>query len=148
MKCKISMFNTFTNKFFAISCFVVLFLTPLLVSSQESRIKAPKRESKIKTTDKFVEKTFKLYNKVFVYDSLTIAGVDIPGDLEDELMESALKDIDSLWEVIPDIVDDITNASFMKQAKATLNLNKAKKALKYCGNYIKASILGKKEEEE
>ncbi|MEP1488057.1 MAG: hypothetical protein ABJK28_06490 [Algibacter sp.] len=104
--------------------------------------------SKITTTDKFVSKTFELYNKVFVYDSLTIAGVEIPGELEDELMESAVRDIDSLWEVVPDIIDDISDASFIKQAKATLNLNKAKKALKYCGNYMKSTVIGKKEDEE
>lgn len=126
---------------------LLLLLIPFLGNSQEHRIKVPKRESKIITTDKFVEKTFKLYNKIFVYDSLTLAGVDIPADLENELMESAGRDIDSLWEVVPDILEDISNASFMKQAKATLNLNKAKKALKYCGNYMKVAVLGKKEEE-
>ena len=128
--------------------FSALFLIPLLGTSQPSRIKVPKRISKITTTDKFVSKTFELYNKVFVYDSLTIAGVEIPGELEDELMESAVRDIDSLWEVVPDIIDDISDASFMKQAKATLNLNKAKKALKYCGNYMKSTVVGKKEDEE
>ncbi|MEP5338372.1 MAG: hypothetical protein ABJL44_10610 [Algibacter sp.] len=128
--------------------FSALFLIPLLGTSQPSRIKVPKRMSKITTTDKFVSKTFELYNKVFIYDSLTIAGVEIPGELEDELMESAVRDIDSLWEVVPDIIDDISDASFMKQAKATLNLNKAKKALKYCGNYMKSTVVGKKEDEE
>ncbi|KJD33629.1 hypothetical protein PK35_07290 [Tamlana nanhaiensis] len=125
-----------------------LFFLPANTFSQENRLQPPRRESKIKSTDHFVEKTFSLYNKVFVYDSLTRAGVEIPVELEDELMERAEQDIDSLWDVVPDIVDDIADASFMKQAKATLNLNRAKKALKFCGDYVKTSILGTKEEEE
>ena len=127
---------------------VFFLLMPLIGSAQSKRIKSPKRNSKIASTDKFVENTFNLYNKVFVYDSLTQAGVEVPAELEDEILENAVKNIDSLWGVVPDIIDDISDASFMKQAKATLNLNKAKKALKYCGLYIKTTIVGSKEEKE
>lgn len=127
---------------------VIFFLLISLKVNSQTRIKLPKRSSKIQSTDLFVKNTFNLYNKVFVYDSLTKAGVEVPSDLEEELLESAKRDIDSLWEVVPDIIDDISDASFMKQAKATLNLNKAKKALKYCGSYMKTAVLGKKEEEE
>lgn len=137
-------FPSTKKAFFALA--LVFFITT--ANSQTHRIKPPKRSSKITSTDNFVNNTFKLYNKIFVYDSLTQAGVEIPAELEDDLLESAERDIDSLWEVVPDIVDDISDASFMKQAKATLNLNKAKKALKYCGTYVKTMVLGNKEEEE
>lgn len=140
-------FQSTKKRLFVLSL-VLFMLTPLVVSAQPKRIKPPKRSSKIKSTDHFVKNIFKLYNKVFVYDSLTQAGVEVPTELEDELFESAQRDLDSLWQVVPDIVDDISDASFMKQAKATLNLNKAKKALKYCGVYVKTMLLGKKEDEE
>jgi len=136
-----------TKKTLLVFGLAVFIFLPLKAISQ-SRLKPPKRTSKIKSTDLFVDKTFNLYQKVFVYDSLTQAGVDVPVELEDELLESAEQDIDSLWGVLPDIIDDIGDASFMKQAKATLNLNKAKKALKFCGKYVKTTILGKKEDED
>ncbi len=142
------MYFSFSKKKLLILSLVLSILMPLSIHSQSKRIKAPKRSSKIRSTDVFVKNIFKLYNKVFVYDSLTQAGVEVPVELEDELLESAERDIDSLWGVVPDIIDDISDASFMKQAKATLNLNKAKKALKYCGVHLKTMVLGKKDEEE
>ncbi|ALJ04333.1 hypothetical protein APS56_03885 [Pseudalgibacter alginicilyticus] len=141
------MYFSSINKVLLILGLFIFFLKPLSVYSQSTRLSMPNRSSKIKSTDDFVKNTFKLYDKVFVYDSLTVAGVEIPPELEEELLESAERDIDSLWEVVPNIVDDIGDASFMKQARATLNLNKAKKALKYCANYVKTTILGKKEED-
>lgn len=114
--------------------------------AQKKRLKPPKRESKVSSVDLFVDKSFNLYNKVFVYDSLTQAGIDIPAELEDELAERAEQDLDSLWQLAPDIVDDISDASFMKQAKATVNLNKAKKALKYCGLIIKSYFIPEEED--
>ncbi len=119
---------------------------PIFAQSQTNRIKPPKRESKVSSVDLFVDKSFNLYNKVFVYDSLTQAGIDIPAELEDELAERAEQDLDSLWQLAPDIVDDISDASFMKQAKATVNLNKAKKALKYCGLIIKSYFIPEEED--
>ncbi len=123
-------------------------LAPFSAISQPKRIKPPKRNSKIKSADQFIKNTFKLYDKIYVYDSLTVAGVDIPSELEDELTMRAEQDLDSLLQLAPDIIDDISDASFMKQARATMNLNKAKKALKYCGLTIKNYFLGEEEEEE
>ena len=118
------------------------------LQAQSKRIKPPKRNSKVKSVDLFVVHTFDLYNKIFVYDSLSNVGVEIPSELEDELVERAEQNIDSLWEAIPDIIDDISDASFMKQARATLNLNKAKKALKYSGITLKNYFVGNKEEDD
>jgi len=89
-----------------------------------------------------------MYHKVFVYDSLSKAGVEIPADIEDELTQRIERDIDSLLQVVPDLVDDISNAPLLRQTKATLNLNKSKKVLKFCMVTVKAYVFGSKEEDE
>lgn len=131
---------------FYIVAIMFIFLSPELSWSQK-RIKPPKRDSKVKSVDLFVNNTFDLYHKVFVYDSLVRAGVEVPSEIEDELVERAEQNIDSLYQVVPDILDDISNTSIMKQAKATLNLNRAKKALKFCMTTVKAYFIGTEEEE-
>ncbi|MFD1615698.1 hypothetical protein [Gelatiniphilus marinus] len=137
------------NKFL-LTVFCLSFFMPIHGRSQEKRLSKPKRYSKIESADKFVDITYKLYNKVYVHDSLTHVGVEIPGDLEAELFESAQNDVDSLWQVFPDIIDDIANSktSFVNKGRATLNLNKAKKALKYCVLYIKNTLVGTNEEDD
>lgn len=127
---------------------LILLLLPISGLSQNKRHSKPKRHSKIESADVFVDITYRLYNKVYVHDSLTHVGVEIPADLESELIESAQGDVDSLWQVIPDVIDDIANsdASILHKSRATLNLNKSKKALKYCAIYVKQMVLGKKEE--
>ncbi|WP_047547489.1 hypothetical protein [Psychroserpens sp. Hel_I_66] len=129
---------------------VVIFLIPLFGFSQPKRQKPPKRASKIKSVDQFVDNTFDLYHKVFVYDSLTQAGVEVPSEIEDALVERAERDLDSLWQVLPTIVDDMTsgNENIMRKGKATINLNKSKKALKYCIKTVKAYFVGTDEEDE
>jgi hypothetical protein len=126
---------------------VVLFL-PIHSWSQEKRIKPPKRGSKITSVDKFVNHSFELYHKVFVYDSLVNAGIEVPVEIEDELMERAERDVDSLWQEVPDIADDISDAALLKQAKATINLNRTKKALKFCLKAVKNYFISPKEEED
>ncbi|MDN3493120.1 hypothetical protein [Winogradskyella bathintestinalis] len=125
---------------------LILFLVPTSSWSQEKRIKVPKRKSKITSVDNFVKHSFELYHKMFVYDSLTKVGVDIPADIENELIKHAESNIDSLWQQVPDIADDISDAPFMRQAKATLNLNKSKKALKFCMLSVKSYFVGNEEE--
>ena len=127
---------------------VIIFLIPILAQSQSKRVKPPKRVSKIASVDQFVDQSFELYHKVFVYDSLTSAGIEVPMEIEDELVERIEQDIDSLWQAVPDITDDISDASFMRQAKATINLNRAKKALKFCMNTAKAYFIGTEEDDE
>jgi len=127
---------------------IIIFLLPMSSWSQDKRIKPPKRKSKITSVDKFVKHSFELYHKVFVYDSLVKAGVEVPAEIEDELMERAEKDVDSLWQEVPDIAEDISDAPFMRQAKATFNLNRSKKALKFCMLSVKAYFMGTEDEED
>ncbi|MDG5492332.1 hypothetical protein [Psychroserpens sp. SPM9] len=129
---------------------LVLFLMPNFGIAQPKRIKPPKRTSKIKSVDQFVANTFELYHKVFVYDSLTQVGVEVPSEIEDALVESAERDVDSLWQVLPTVLDDMTSgsASIIKKGKATINLNRSKKALKYCMITVKAYFVGNEEDED
>jgi len=127
---------------------LIVFLIPIHSWSQEKRINPPKRKSKITSVDKFVKHSFELYHKVFVYDSLTRAGVEVPAEIEDELMERAERDVDSLWQEVPDIAEDISDAPFMRQAKATFNLNRSKKALKFCMLSVKAYFVDTEDEED
>ncbi|OUS02740.1 hypothetical protein A9Q86_02705 [Flavobacteriales bacterium 33_180_T64] len=129
---------------------LIIFLIPIYGFSQPKRQKPPKRKSKIESVDQFVDNAFKLYHKVFVYDSLTQVGVEVPSEIEDALVERAEQDIDSLWQVLPTILDDMSSGkgSIMKKAKATINLNKSKKALKYCMKTMKAYFVGSEEEDE
>jgi hypothetical protein len=128
--------------------FCLLLFLPSIEAQPKKRLKPPKRDSKVKSVDRFVDHAFNLYGKIFVYDSLTQVSAEIPSELEDELVESAERDIDSLWQVVPEIIEDISDASPLKKVKATLNLNKAKKALKYSGQTIKNYFVGTKEEED
>ena len=129
---------------------MVMLLIPISGFSQKKRLKPPKRISKIESVDQFVDNSFELYHKVFIYDSLTTAGVKVPADIENELLERAEQDIDSLWQVLPTIMDDMTSGdeNIMVKGKATLNLNKSKKALKYCIKTMKAHFAGSTDEDE
>ncbi|RKE94950.1 hypothetical protein [Ichthyenterobacterium magnum] len=129
---------------------VILFLIPQNGFSQKKRLKPPKRVSKIESVDQFVSHSFELYHKVFVYDSLTKAGVEVPAEIENQLLERAEQDIDSLWQVLPTILDDMTSgdANIMIKGKATINLNKSKRALKYCMKTMKVYFIGTNEDED
>jgi len=135
------------SRYISIGLFIGLFM-PMNVWSQDKRIKPPKRKSKITSVDNFVKHSFELYHKVFVYDSLTKVGVEVPAEIEDELMEHAERDADSLWQEVPDIVEAISDAPFMKQAKATFNLNRTKKALRFCMLSVKAYFMGTGDDED
>lgn len=139
----------FNNTRLEISILILaIYLIPSYSFSQEKRIKPPKRQSNISSVDQFVGNTFNLYHKVFVYDSLTQAGVEVSAEIEDELMERAEKDIDSLWDIFPEVFDDMANgrANLMKKGRATANLNKSKKVLRYCLTMVKTYFVGTEEE--
>ncbi|MCA0131933.1 hypothetical protein [Winogradskyella alexanderae] len=139
--------KTHSFKFQMLPLLLVVFLIfPILAQGQAKRMKPPKRISKVKSVDLFVGKSFDIYNKVYVYDSLSQKGYEIPVDLEEELIERTERDLDSLWQITPDLWDDISEAPFIKQAKATINLKKASKALKYCLKTAKAYVLGNDKE--
>ena len=95
------------------------------------RIERPKRPSKIKVVDSFVDYSFNLYNKVFIYDSLSIRGVKIPAELEDAIVDGVQQDADSLMQIIPEVIDGMEGEKLIRKAKAMLNLNKVRRILTY-----------------
>lgn len=118
------------------------------LKSQNDRIKPPKRASKIKSVDVFVDHSFELYNKVFVYDSLVRAGYETTTEEDNFIMESMKANLDSLWDVAPDLIDDLNGKISLKKGKAILNLNKSKKAIKESMKMVKAYLIEEKEEDE
>lgn len=130
-----------------IAVIAIIFLLPIYGQSQTQRIKPPKRKSKIESVDLFVKQSFELYNNVFVYDSLTKLDAEIPSEIEDAMLELAEKNVDSLWQTLPVMFDDLANgdANLIKKGKATVNLNKSKKALKFCIKTVKAFVMGSSE---
>lgn len=95
------------------------------------RIKRPKRPSKIGVVDSFVDYSFNIYNKVYIYDSLSIRGVKIPTELEDAIINGIEQDADSLLQIIPEVIDAMEGEKTIRLAKAMLSLNKVRRVLTY-----------------
>ena len=115
--------------------------------AQTKQLKRPKSKVKIASVDNFVTQSFDLYDKVYKYDGYAAAGT--PLDDEDiDVLEDALDDLAGLSDSAPDILSDIDGTSVLKQAKATLQINKAKKALKYSIKTAKELLLGQRERDK
>lgn len=142
----------FSKLAFQIALFGALFIFPITNTyAQTKQLKRPKSTVGISSVDNFVGDSFDLYDKVYKYDGYAAAGT--PLDDEDiDVLEEALDDLSGLSDSAPDILNDLDGASVLKQGKATLQINKAKKALKYSIKTTKELLLGQrkrdKEEEE
>ncbi|WP_246109144.1 OmpA family protein [Seonamhaeicola algicola] len=117
------------------------------VYSQTKQLKRPKSTVGLTNVDNFVRESFDIYDKVYKYDGYAQAGTPLDDDDIDTL-EEALEDLDVLSASAPDILSDIDGASVLKQGKATLQINKAKKALKYSIKTAKELLLGQRKGEE
>lgn len=125
---------------------ILLFVVPSL-EAQTKRIKRPKSRVGISSVDRFVQESFDIYDKVYKYDGYAEAGT--PLDDEDiDVLEDALDDLQGLSDSAPDILGDLDGANALKQAKATLQINKAKKALKYSIKTAKELLLGQRERDK
>ncbi|WP_203257807.1 OmpA family protein [Hyunsoonleella ulvae] len=123
-----------------------LFLIPSL-DAQTKQLKRPKSRVGISSVDSFVQESFDIYDKVYKYDGYAEAGT--PLDDEDiDVLEDALDDLEGLSASAPDILGDIDGASVLKQGKATLQINKAKKALKYSIKTSKELLLGQRKRDK
>jgi len=105
---------------------VVLFCIPQS-HAQTKKLKRPKSRVGVSSVDTFVRESFDLYDKVYKYDGYAEAGT--PLDDEDiDVLEEALTEMTALSESAPDILSDLDGVGLLKQGKATLQINKAKKA--------------------
>ncbi len=115
--------------------------------TQTKQLKRPKSSIGISSVDNFVTQSFDLYDKVYKYDGYAATGT--PLDDEDiDVLEDALDDLSGLSDSAPDILGDIEGLSVFKQAKAALQINKAKKALKYSIKTAKELLLGQRKHDK
>lgn len=129
-------------RFFYTLC-VLLFVFPN-VDAQTKKLKRPKSRVGIGSVDSFVQESFDLYDKVYKYDGYAAAGTPLDDD-DIDVLEEALSEMTSLSETAPDIISDLDGVGVLKQGKATLQMNKAKKALKYSIKTAKELLLGERE---
>ena len=115
--------------------------------SQTKQLKRPKSSVGIRSVDNFVTQSFDLYDKVYKYDGYAAAGTPLDDDDIDTL-EDTLDDLEGLSSSAPDILGDLDGASVLKQGKATLQINKSKKALKYSIKTAKELLLGQRKRDK
>ncbi|MFD1615568.1 OmpA family protein [Gelatiniphilus marinus] len=115
--------------------------------AQTKQLKRPKSKVGIYSVDNFVTQSFNLYDKVYKYDGYAASGTPLD-DNDIDVLEDALDDLSGLSDSAPDILSDIDGANVLKQAKATLQINKAKKALSYSIKTAKELLLGQRERDE
>lgn len=123
-----------------------LFLVPNF-EAQTKRLKRPKSRVGVSSVDRFVQESFDIYDKVYKYDGYAEAGTPLE-DEDIDVLEDALDDLQGLSDSAPDILSDLDGISVLKQGKATLQMNKAKKALKYSIKTAKELLLGQRERDK
>lgn len=138
--------NPKTLKQVFITFFLVLFVAPHL-DAQTKKIKRPKSRVGVSSVDNFVRESFDLYDKVYKYDGYAAAGTPLE-DEDLDVLEEALAEMSALSESAPDIINDLDGVGLLKQSKATLQINRAKKALKYSIKTAKELLLGQRERDK
>ncbi len=123
-----------------------LFLVPNF-EAQSKRLKRPNSRVGVSSVDRFVQESFDIYDKVYKYDGYAEAGTPLE-DEDIDVLEDALDDLQGLSDSAPDILSDLDGISVLKQGKATLQMNKAKKALKYSIKTAKELLLGQRERDK
>ncbi len=137
----------FKTLFVCINLGIFLFTSESKAQDVE-RLTPPNKESKVKSIDDFSHQTFEIYNTIFVYDSLTEAGVEIPAEIEDEIAANIETRIDSLANIIPDILEDVDSAPIMRKLRAAGSLNKSRKAITFMIATVKKYTLGEPEDKK
>lgn len=140
------MFISLNFKNFTLSVLLAFFLISFS-EAQTKKLKRPRSSVGISSVDRFVRESFDLYDKIYKYDGYAENGT--PLDDEDlDSLEDALNEVSALSESAPDILSDLDGAGAIKQARATLQINKAKKALKYSVKTIKELLEGQGEKDQ
>lgn len=124
----------------------MVFIIPNL-EAQTKQLKRPKSRVGVSSVDQFVSESFNIYDKVYKYDGYVKTGKSLE-DEDIDTLEDSLDDLEGLSASALDILDDLDGLSVLKQAKATLRMNKAKKALKYSIKTSKELLLGQRQREE
>ena len=115
--------------------------------SQTKKIKRPKSTVGISSVDQFVRESFDIYDKVYRYDGYYQS--ETPLDEDDiDILEDALDDLEGLSDSAPNVIGDLDGVSVLKQGKATLQINKAKKVLAYSIKTSKELLLRQRERDK
>ncbi|MBD0777364.1 OmpA family protein [Maribacter sp. ANRC-HE7] len=129
----------------ALILFGFLFLNS--IQSQEKRLKRPSGRVGIHSVDTFVRESFDLYDKVYLYDNYAQEGKPLDEDDYETLIDT-VEDSERVLSSAPDAIADINGAGILKQGKATLQMNRAKKALKYSLKTAKKLLSEKKKKND
>lgn len=124
---------------------IILFIAPTL-DAQTKKLKRPKNRVGVASVDNFVQESFDLYDKVYKYDGYAASGQSLDDD-DIDVLEEALEEMSALSDNAPDIINDLDGVGVLKQGKATLQMNRAKKALSYSIKTAKELLLGQREHE-
>ncbi len=129
-----------------INLIALVLLIAIPVTAQTKKIKRPRNTVGISSVDTFVRESFELYDKVYLYDGYAAAGKSLE-DQDIDVLENALSNLSALSESAPDIISDLDGTGALKQAKAVLQINRAKKALKYSIKTAKELLAGQRTSE-
>ena len=128
-------------------CFIFSFQNLEGQTKKTKKLKRPSSRVGIASVDSFVGESFNLYDKVYMYDGYAAAGTPLK-DEDLDVLEAALEDVSNLSASAPDILSDLDGVGVLKQSKATLQINRAKKALKYSIKTAKKLLTTKREQGE
>ena len=135
------------NRTLVFTLVCTLLCMPFAEAQKKKRLKRPSSRVGIYSVDSFVQNSFDIYDKVYMYDGYAEQGKSLSDD-DIDVLERALDDLSALSESAPDILSDLDGANALKKAKATLQINRAKKALSYSIKTAKRLLSENKKDDE
>lgn len=134
------MIQSSNNARLILFCLAFLCAIPTTLA-QTKKIKRPKSSVGIGSVDSFVRESFDIYDKVYKYDGYAQSGTSLDDD-DIDVLEDALDDLTNLSESAPNIISDLEGQNVLKKGKATLQMNKAQKVLRYSIKTAKDLLAG------
>tara|TARA_R110002073_G_scaffold139232_3_gene289459 strand:- start:12476 stop:13969 length:1494 start_codon:yes stop_codon:yes gene_type:complete len=119
---------------------MLLFISSTMLA-QTKRLKRPNSAVGIFKVDDFVSRSFNIYDRVYQYDGYAKQGKALEDD-DYEAMIDVVDEVSNLTAVAPDVLSSLEGQSVLKKGKATLQINRAKKALAYSLKMAKKLIAG------
>ena len=146
--------NKYKHMQFSFKLIMNLLIFGFLFSSQivetqkkTKRLKRPTSRVGISSVDTFVRESFDLYDKVYRFDNYAETGKSLSDD-DYELLIDVVEDGERVLTSAPDAIVDLDGAGVLKQGKGTLQINRAKKALKYSLKTAKKLLTEKRKQKQ
>lgn len=137
----------FTTKAVLLLSSCIFLFTVNETIAQTKKLKRPSSTVGISSVDNFVRESFNIYDKVYMYDGYAASGKSLD-DSDIDVLEQAIDNITGLLDSAPHILSDLDEKSVLKQSKATLQINRSKKALKYSLKIAKELLSGKRKKDK